>query len=95
MTGAGVIYVQDRCDGIRRVAFYWRCFGVAAVELLRMIRPYLIIKAELADLAIAHIKAEGRRRVVIERRMRSMMSRKGKKDNARAVASKATMEQPA
>src|SRR5436305_1549913 len=45
--------VNKTGNQVRRPIFEWRVFATNAGRILRMLRPYLVIKGEQADIAIA------------------------------------------
>lgn len=51
-TGIGMSFTQRVESRTHKASYSWRCHGDGAHSLLKQIRPYLIIKAEQADLAI-------------------------------------------
>jgi len=51
-TGIGGVYRQREATETHKVSYAWRCHAEGAEELLTQIRPYLIVKAAQADLAI-------------------------------------------
>lgn len=52
-TGIGSIRNKEACSLTRRQAWVWSATSKQAVEIIRQIRPYLIIKAPQADVVIA------------------------------------------
>ena len=53
-SSVGCVYVSDAKDSkTRKVAHRWECSTQSAVDLIRLIYPYLMLKREQADVALA------------------------------------------
>lgn len=51
-TGVGHIQNTREANERHKASYFWRCNSDAADSVIRQIRPYLIVKAEQAELAI-------------------------------------------